>query len=554
MKEIKHYPRWSIEKSAQIYEEVLGADWIRQQLTQRDAIFLEDKFARANYYLENHPIIAFWPWNANDSWRETKGMVVPQPLPYFFNTPAFHIQLAMHLSGFDKRCVPSRIRNRTDFNSFAFECKIASSFYLCGYNVEFFPESFRPTPDLVVSSKGGKVYAECKLREFTKQWREYEVRAAISTLALFHLMEQTRTNLTVSVESPDAVENLDVRRLALGLTTDLALKSHTGSFTVDSCRISWSNNGGFGLEQDGVFPYNIPDAQPQFNGTESGFKDGKPFFRNPRFVSFSTTKLIDRVTPLQNIFLSSLRQTEKYPPSVVYLELEPGSFGQVEKSGIDNRVYDLFDPTKQGYDERTSAVKFLIFTSIWYELENGTWTRYSKGHMIDNSHSVANFPAGFLRGGKYFPGNANADKIAEEIQAMIDRGDLDGTLDLFEFGLAHSPDQRLFDLRAHVFNTLGRFSAALDASSDAIKIEPRDAKAWVNRAISFVGLKKLHQALDSIAHALGINPNDVDAWCLKGEIHFRMGRRSEARQCLEVAQGLDSDSTRVRDLAKLLNV
>ena len=75
---------------------------------------------------------------------------------------------------------------------------------------------------------------------------------------------------------------------------------------------------------------------------------------------------------------------------------------------------------------------------------------------------------------------------------------------------------------------MGRYSDALEASDEAIKLDPNIAMAWNNKAAALMYLKRYSEAFDAIDEAIRLTPNLGLSWSTKGSILYCLGRYSEA--------------------------
>lgn len=185
-------------------------------------------------------------------------------------------------------------------------------------------------------------------------------------------------------------------------------------------------------------------------------------------------------------------------------------------------------------------------------MKNGVWSRQTRAHVIPNAHSNVAFPDGFLKAGKFFPGNANAEVLEKEARTLIERRDLSGALECINFGLLHDAGLDLLNLKASVLNDLSNFRAALQVSSQVVAFDSKNARGWLNKSISLLGLNDIPEALKSASRALGLDPNYAEAWCIQGTVCLRMGRRNEARRCLDMARSLNPPNRCADAFARLL--
>ncbi len=162
-----------IAESRHFFDQLLGKEWIRQQVEERDKKYKEGKY----YFLcekENeHPIIRNWPLISEEYSGKTEEERKIYPIQQLgLIAPAHYIHNAAGIKGFNDRISKPDLIDPIGFESFVFECKIASAFHRLGYNIEFLPEKDEPTPDFLIKCKEGCVYIECKKKIFTKKERK----------------------------------------------------------------------------------------------------------------------------------------------------------------------------------------------------------------------------------------------------------------------------------------------------------------------------------------------------------------------------------------------
>ncbi|MFZ5818903.1 MAG: tetratricopeptide repeat protein [Chloroflexota bacterium] len=81
----------------------------------------------------------------------------------------------------------------------------------------------------------------------------------------------------------------------------------------------------------------------------------------------------------------------------------------------------------------------------------------------------------------------------------------------------------------------GRYEEAARCYEQAVKSEPRDARAWNNRGLSLDALKRREEAIPCYDMALGINPKYIAAWCNRGISLNSLGRYQDALVCFRKA-------------------
>ena len=74
----------------------------------------------------------------------------------------------------------------------------------------------------------------------------------------------------------------------------------------------------------------------------------------------------------------------------------------------------------------------------------------------------------------------------------------------------------------------GEYQEAIDDYTSAIKINPDDADAYVNRGAAYHNLGKHQEAIDDFNTAIKINPNYAKAYYNRGMVCKKLGRYQEA--------------------------
>jgi tetratricopeptide (TPR) repeat protein len=81
----------------------------------------------------------------------------------------------------------------------------------------------------------------------------------------------------------------------------------------------------------------------------------------------------------------------------------------------------------------------------------------------------------------------------------------------------------------------GDDGAARAAFSEALRIDPRDARALENLAVLEFRASRYAEALGPVERALAIDPRAFAAWSLRGAVLGKLGRFDEAVESLEHA-------------------
>ncbi|NIA09220.1 MAG: hypothetical protein GWP10_05660 [Nitrospiraceae bacterium] len=192
-------------ESMHLFDPLIGKEWIRQQTEERDKKHKGDRY----YFLceeeSEHPIIRNWPLISEGYGGKTDQERKVYPIQQLgLIAPAHYIRNAVEIKGFNDRISKTNLSDPIGFESFIFECKIASAFHRLGYNIEFLPEKKnKPTPDFLIKCKEGDIYIECKKKMFTEKEKDYRKRACKITKSVLYLMDEMQQNLFVEIYSKD---------------------------------------------------------------------------------------------------------------------------------------------------------------------------------------------------------------------------------------------------------------------------------------------------------------------------------------------------------------
>lgn len=76
----------------------------------------------------------------------------------------------------------------------------------------------------------------------------------------------------------------------------------------------------------------------------------------------------------------------------------------------------------------------------------------------------------------------------------------------------------------------GDFHRAIEASSEAIRINPEFADAYYNRGLAYHNLGQYQKAIEDLSEASRLNPQDADAYLTRGFAYFY---RNEAQRAVD---------------------
>ena len=93
--------------------------------------------------------------------------------------------------------------------------------------------------------------------------------------------------------------------------------------------------------------------------------------------------------------------------------------------------------------------------------------------------------------------------------------------------------------KANVLINLERFSEALEASEEAIRLAPNIALGWNNKAAALDNLGRYLEALEASDEAIRLDPNLALAWYNKGVALTGLGRNTEALEAIDNSIELD---------------
>lgn len=79
------------------------------------------------------------------------------------------------------------------------------------------------------------------------------------------------------------------------------------------------------------------------------------------------------------------------------------------------------------------------------------------------------------------------------------------------------------------------------AYDEAIRIDPEDSEAYLNRGLAYDSVGQLEHAIEDYDMAIRINPADVDAYINRGEAYSDLGQYEKAVRDYEKAIEIDSE-------------
>jgi len=541
-------------KSIHLFDKFLGEEWIRKQAKERDKKHRGDRY----YFLceENseHPIIRNWPLISEEfsikAGQERKIYPIQQ---LGLIAPAHYIRSAMGIKGFNDRISKTNLHDPITFESFIFECKIASAFHRLGYNIEFLPEKDEPTPDFLIKCREKDIYIECKKKIFTEKEKDYRIKACEIAKSILYLMDETQQNLFVEIRSKDSMRSLNPSDIVIYLKRQVQKGLKSGNFSIDSTEIKWHSLLPFNVEKFGAFSVSL-SREPNYlvNMTEVFVNEkGEMKYQNPRVIAFYTDVKFDRITPLVNRFRSALRQVENHYPSLIYLEVEKGTKIQ-DLQEAERLIKQMFDTSTQSYDERTNGVNYCVFSAIELKEENGMIGESTLSRTIENKYSIISLPQSFFIFGKWFLGNADPKTIINDGVRLSERGKYKEAISYYEFALKISPySPEGWNNMGNALNKIRRYSEALRCLDNALKINPKYASALMNKGISLANLGYIDEALKCFNKAIEIKEDFAQAWYNKGLVLFNLGKIKESLSCANKALKINPEYENAKKLKEM---
>ncbi|MFO5473141.1 MAG: tetratricopeptide repeat protein, partial [Dolichospermum sp.] len=115
-------------------------------------------------------------------------------------------------------------------------------------------------------------------------------------------------------------------------------------------------------------------------------------------------------------------------------------------------------------------------------------------------------------------------------------GDKPGAIDDYTQAIKINPnDAKAYNNRGIVRSELGDKPGAIEDFNQAIKINPNEAKAYYNRGLVRYELGDKQGAIDDFNQAIKFNPNDALAYNNRAYVYYQLGDKQKAREDLQRA-------------------
>jgi tetratricopeptide (TPR) repeat protein len=91
------------------------------------------------------------------------------------------------------------------------------------------------------------------------------------------------------------------------------------------------------------------------------------------------------------------------------------------------------------------------------------------------------------------------------------------------------------------YYSLQRYTDAIEAYRQALRINPDDAGTWYNLGVAYGGLQRHSEAIEAYRQSLRIKPDDADTWCNLGAAYGGLQRYSDATEAFREALRIKPD-------------
>ncbi len=190
------------------------------------------------------------------------------------------------------------------------------------------------------------------------------------------------------------------------------------------------------------------------------------------------------------------------------------------------KAIETFDKCPSTPDENTSTIQSVAWANKGHVLSK--LKRYEEAlQAYDIAIEIKPNSIGAWTGkiGVYW-GNHNYEKTLETIEKAMSVVEIENKINLLE-------------MKGHVLSLNEMYREALEAYSDAIKINNENAHLWICKGILFLKLEAYSYALKSFEKAITIDPKDANAWKYKGLSLLDLGRDTECQEAFIQALYLD---------------
>ncbi len=139
------------------------------------------------------------------------------------------------------------------------------------------------------------------------------------------------------------------------------------------------------------------------------------------------------------------------------------------------------------------------------------------------------------------------DEGVQAVLGFYDKGRLQDAVDLIGVLLGKYPKKSdLHTLAGACLAGLGRWDEAVQSYEQAIRLNPGDVDAQVNRSVALIRLQRFEEALDACDRALKLQPNSANGHSNRGMVLRQLGRLDAALAAYDMAMRFQPDSPEIQ--------
>ncbi|MCP4523327.1 MAG: hypothetical protein GY828_03845, partial [Candidatus Gracilibacteria bacterium] len=165
--DIKYFDCENLEKLPALLQNILGVEFIRNNVEGLDIFGMKSLEAK-KHEKKFHPLSSYWKdlLQAIDNGKKNKKLVLNEKTVFLID---LYFKLISAKDVLNLNDIINRIQVKGKFLSACFELDVVCYYLDLDMEVEVIPEGNTKTPDLLVSTKKGKVFVEAKLLSDTKK-------------------------------------------------------------------------------------------------------------------------------------------------------------------------------------------------------------------------------------------------------------------------------------------------------------------------------------------------------------------------------------------------
>jgi len=123
----------------------------------------------------------------------------------------------------------------------------------------------------------------------------------------------------------------------------------------------------------------------------------------------------------------------------------------------------------------------------------------------------------------------DAYKFVYEGDVLLLQGNYTGAIEAYSEAIRLDPEYAIaWFNKGTALVDQGNYTEAIEALDEAIRLDPEFAEAWDNKGVALANQGNYGEAIEAFDEAIRLNPEDSWAWGFKGEVLRALGRTSEA--------------------------